>query len=605
MTFVSGPFNGLDRMWKAEDFTSYFASFIGNGVFPDPSTTLQVVEHDEMKTIIKPGKCWINGYYGWNKNDYVLQHDIADGVLKRIDRIVLRWDIEERRILPHLKKGAYGNVPVAPALQRNADVYELALADVFIDAGATEITQSNITDTRLNNELCGLMHNPVYQVDTTDLYNQYLDFWNNWRTGKMDEFEQFLIDSQSDFDEQTAMNQQEFDEWFSTIHDILDEDAAGNLLQMIEDIIDSKGQPGGIAKQNDFQDFKDLRGEPNGLATLGEDGRVVPEQLGNMYEVVSRLGYDIYAILLEQYYLGNSVDSPSIDNVKSIFFDGFKDSHLIGGETTALMNEEGVICSSVESSEYPQSGSFRSFTTDGKNYPSTNQYRVGSPSGVLNGNYGDYVGLDREDNRFELPRDSRLGIRYTLSSEKAIKGIQAKVGVGDGDSSNRVNFLYELNGESVSFRDTGSYSSFGEMDFAEAGRSRYIYVAIQSNTSTGVSGHPSYIHLVEFKVLTKSYRTSELYSLKRNLDFETKGARLFISVKEPTGTSTLPTILFDGVESVGEVISSRPDPTLAGFTEYEYKFTGVGNTVQLKTILTPNNPGSSTPTIGRYGVYCM
>ena len=41
----SSFFNSVshDRTYKAEDWAEYFASFIGNGVFPVPSTGLQVV----------------------------------------------------------------------------------------------------------------------------------------------------------------------------------------------------------------------------------------------------------------------------------------------------------------------------------------------------------------------------------------------------------------------------------------------------------------------------------------------------------------------------------------------------------------------------------
>ena len=44
----SSFFNSVshDRTYKAEDWAEYFASFIGNGVFPVPSTGLQVVAND-------------------------------------------------------------------------------------------------------------------------------------------------------------------------------------------------------------------------------------------------------------------------------------------------------------------------------------------------------------------------------------------------------------------------------------------------------------------------------------------------------------------------------------------------------------------------------
>ena len=53
----SSFFNSVshDRTYKAEDWAEYFASFIGNGVFPVPSTGLQVVANDGMKLNVKTG----------------------------------------------------------------------------------------------------------------------------------------------------------------------------------------------------------------------------------------------------------------------------------------------------------------------------------------------------------------------------------------------------------------------------------------------------------------------------------------------------------------------------------------------------------------------
>lgn len=214
MTIQSGFFNSVngDRKYDASFFASYFASFIGNGVFPNPSTNLQVVEGDNMTTVIKVGRCWINGYILFNKSDYVLEHDNADGVLKRIDRIVARWDASLRDIILIVKKGSFASNPVPPALQRDADAYELALADVLINAGATQITQANITDQRLNGELCGIVSQTVKSVDTTTLFNQY----------------------QSWFNQTTEKSEQEFSDWFEHLKNTLEGDVATALYLEIE-----------------------------------------------------------------------------------------------------------------------------------------------------------------------------------------------------------------------------------------------------------------------------------------------------------------------------------------------------------------------------------
>lgn len=235
MPIKSGFFNSVngDRRYDARWFAEYFASFIGNGVFPNPSTNLQVVEGTGMQTIVKIGKGWINGYYVVNDSDYILQHDIADGVLKRIDRILMRLNYPTREIEIVIKKGDYSSNPVAPTLQRDADAYELALADVLINNGATQITQVNITDQRLNTSLCGIVHGTVNQVDTTTLFNQYQSWINQQKTAYEVEFESWSEDKKQQFDEWMSLEQSDFDAWFESVKDILNTNVAMDLQNQI------------------------------------------------------------------------------------------------------------------------------------------------------------------------------------------------------------------------------------------------------------------------------------------------------------------------------------------------------------------------------------
>ena len=174
----SSFFNSIshDRTYKAEDWAEYFASFIGNGVFPVPSTGLQVVANDGMKLNVKTGKAWINGYFYFNTGDLAVELDTADGQLNRIDRVVVRWDLTNRVMSVKVKSSSFSASPTAPALQRDADVYELALADIYVGAGVTAITQSKITDQRLNTSLCGVVAAVVQQIDTA-AFNAQLQAW--------------------------------------------------------------------------------------------------------------------------------------------------------------------------------------------------------------------------------------------------------------------------------------------------------------------------------------------------------------------------------------------------------------------------------------------
>lgn len=189
-----------DRTYLAEDFAAYFSSFIGNGVFPDPSTGLQLTAGTGMQVSLGSGKAWINGYYYVNTSACLFTLDTADGVLNRIDSVVIRWDKTARSITATVKKGAYAVTPAAPSLIRTEDVYELEVAEVSISAGSTSISQSDITDTRQNTSLCGIVAGVVDQIDTTGLFAQY---------------------------------NSAFQAFMASIEGTLSDDAAGNLLNLI------------------------------------------------------------------------------------------------------------------------------------------------------------------------------------------------------------------------------------------------------------------------------------------------------------------------------------------------------------------------------------
>lgn len=224
MAVRSSFFNSVngDRRYKSNHFAEYFASFIANGIFPNPSNTLQVYEKTNMTVTVKPGKGWINGYFAINEYDYDLTLDNADGILNRIDRIVLRLDFNARSIDLAVKKGAFASAPVAPILQRDADAHELTLADIYVTKGTTFIRQSNIADQRLDKALCGVVHGTVSQVDTTTIFNQY-SAWFAETTGK----------TESEISQWQLTVKAEFDEWFVSIQNILDGDVAANLAARI------------------------------------------------------------------------------------------------------------------------------------------------------------------------------------------------------------------------------------------------------------------------------------------------------------------------------------------------------------------------------------
>lgn len=232
------PFNSVDgdRVYKAEDFRNYFAQFIGNGVFYANSNALKVMESNGMSISVQAGAGWVAG--AGYINDSALNKTLAtaDGALNRIDRVVLRCSYSERRVYVDILQGNYSASPAAPALTRDADAYELALADVYVAAGATAITQENITDQRLNTALCGIVTGLIEQADTTDIFNQFEDYLNSFKAQYIADIEAWTTEKENSFTDWEQEQQAAFESWVETIKDILDETTAGNLLNEIESV---------------------------------------------------------------------------------------------------------------------------------------------------------------------------------------------------------------------------------------------------------------------------------------------------------------------------------------------------------------------------------
>ncbi|MEF9990233.1 MAG: hypothetical protein RR716_06970 [Christensenellaceae bacterium] len=141
-----------------------------------------VIQDSGMNVILKSGKAFINGYYYENDADKSFALSPSDGVLKRIDSIVICLDHLERQITAKVKQGALSANPIAPSILHTGSIYELKVADISIGAAASEISNAEITDTRLNNDLCGIVHGIVEQVDTSAVFVQYIDWLSKQQT---------------------------------------------------------------------------------------------------------------------------------------------------------------------------------------------------------------------------------------------------------------------------------------------------------------------------------------------------------------------------------------------------------------------------------------
>lgn len=195
-----------DREYTAQDLTNYLRKIVGDGVFPNPSSNLQVMASTGMNIIVKAGEGMGLGHKIVNTNDKILTVEQSDVALNRIDRVVYYIDYINREMNIKIKKGEIGAEPVAPALTRNEDVYEYSLATINVNKQMTSITQSSITDTRGDSAVCGWVVGLIKEVDTSTLFAQ----WNTAFNEKTD-----------DFNQQLAENQNDFNVWFENLKETL------------------------------------------------------------------------------------------------------------------------------------------------------------------------------------------------------------------------------------------------------------------------------------------------------------------------------------------------------------------------------------------------
>ncbi len=284
-----------DRYYDADSMGDWLRPFFRNGVF---NGNLQVTANNDMSVTVGAGYGYINGKHRHFLQPTVLDIETASGTLNRIDNVILRRDDTERRIYLRIEKGGNAANPTPPALTRTSTIYDLKLAEIYVGVGVVQITQADISDTRMNADVCGWVAATVTQIDFTQIQAQFDAYFNAYRKNISDQYQiyyeaiqsfeaqaqeaydlmilafdtyaqqqedaftQWITDQESAFEtwsggqqstfaqwrqnQENAFNnwyltntgnwQQEFEDWFASIQAQLDGDVAGHLQNEVDAI---------------------------------------------------------------------------------------------------------------------------------------------------------------------------------------------------------------------------------------------------------------------------------------------------------------------------------------------------------------------------------
>ena len=164
------PANGFD--FDAADVAAYLAG-LTSGVFSG-AEDFPVTAAGGLTVIVGAGRGWVHpsrftGYSITKREADTLTMPLADPSLPRIDRIVMRYDAGARAASLQVLQGTASSTPTAPAVSRTELIYDLCLAEITRPAGSTSISTGQITDTRLDEALCGLVRDGVTGIPTDEL----------------------------------------------------------------------------------------------------------------------------------------------------------------------------------------------------------------------------------------------------------------------------------------------------------------------------------------------------------------------------------------------------------------------------------------------------
>ena len=164
------PANDCD--FDAADVAAYLAG-LTSGVFSG-AEDFPVTAAGGLTVTVGAGRGWVHpsrftGYSITKREADTLTMPLADPSLPRIDRIVMRYDAGARAASLHVLQGTASSTPTAPAISRTELIYDLCLAEITRPAGSTSISTGQITDTRLDEALCGIVRDGVTGIPTDEL----------------------------------------------------------------------------------------------------------------------------------------------------------------------------------------------------------------------------------------------------------------------------------------------------------------------------------------------------------------------------------------------------------------------------------------------------
>lgn len=223
MSIITYPLDGVT--YSAEDVATYLCTRT-SGVYAKNSNFAASITGTRQVTIA-PGLAWMNyddfkGVSVCSWEDTVLTVPDADNTLNRVDRVVLQFDTASNLTAIRLKTGTPAVAAQPPDILQNHNQYELGLCTISVPAGSAAITAANLTDTRADEDICGVMRDGVTGIPTAQLIAQWQAAQAAQEADARQQTEHQLTAAQQKFDAQMSTMQQQSGELSAEIKKLQD-----------------------------------------------------------------------------------------------------------------------------------------------------------------------------------------------------------------------------------------------------------------------------------------------------------------------------------------------------------------------------------------------
>ena len=172
---ITYPENGIT--YDADDASGFLSTRL-SGVY-SAEEDFAVTAQGGLSVQVSAGQAWVRPARFKGRSIIMEQPTTvvlteADPVRSRIDRVVLRYDAAAKKTRLQVLDGTPDSAaPAAPEISRTELVYDLCLAEIRRPAGSTSVTAADITDTRADEAICGVMRDGVHGIPTGTLVRQF------------------------------------------------------------------------------------------------------------------------------------------------------------------------------------------------------------------------------------------------------------------------------------------------------------------------------------------------------------------------------------------------------------------------------------------------